>query len=359
MKNVFSPKKLPLEMSSDDLLILYKKAMEARVKLEKFNHMLEISPVQETAIMFFSLNESVESTKIEGTQATFDEVIEAEITGKINTDIQEVRNYMEALEVGNNLLKTFPISTRMILKLHEIILKDSRGQNRNPGEYRKTQNFIGPTNKIEDASYIPPEPQLVNEYMSNLEKYINDELEDDIDPIIKAGIIHAQFETIHPFLDGNGRLGRILMILYLLEKKVISKPAFFMSEYLEKNKYKYYALLNGLRTENPSWVEWLSFFLDAAIKQSEAYIEKLTRIENLLTELLEFTKTNNMNPLFVFAIFKKPYFTIKDIESMVGVSYNAANTNIKKLLTTGRIFPDDKKRNKTYRFYDLLDILRK
>ena len=139
MKNPFSPKKLPLEMSSDDLLILYKKAMEARVKLEKFNHMLEISPVQETAIMFFSLNESVESTKIEGTQATFDEVIEAEITGKINTDIQEVRNYMEALEVGNNLLKTFPISTRMILKLHEIILKDSRGQNINPGEYRKTQ----------------------------------------------------------------------------------------------------------------------------------------------------------------------------------------------------------------------------
>lgn len=359
MKRPFVPKKLPLEINSDDLVKLYKKCTNARVKLERFNYMLENSPVQETAIMFFSLNESVESTKIEGTQATFDDVLESEITGETNTDVQEVKNYMEALNAGKELLARIPISTRMFLELHEIILKDSRGRNRSPGEYRKTQNFIGPTTKIEDASYIPPEPQLVIDYISNLEKYINDEIEQDLDPIIKAGIIHAQFETIHPFLDGNGRLGRILMILYLLDKKVITKPAFFMSEQLEKNKFKYYALLNNLRTENPAWFEWLSFFLDSAIAQSDFYIEKLSRIENLLKEMLIFAKDNNINPIFVSAIFKKPFFTIKDMEKMVGVSYNAANSNIKKLLKTGKIYSDDRKRNKTFRFYDLVDILRK
>lgn len=274
-------------------------------------------------------------------------------------DIQEVKNYMEALHEGKKLLERIPISTRMFLDLHKIILKNSREKNRNPGEYRKTQNFIGPTTKIEDASYIPLEPQLVVDYISNLEKYINDEIEQDLDPIIKAGIIHAQFETIHPFLDGNGRLGRILMILYLLDKKVITKPAFFMSEQLEKNKFKYYALLNNLRTENPAWFEWLSFFLDSAIAQSDFYIEKLSNIESLLKEMLIFANENNINPIFITAIFRKPFFTIKDMETMVGVSYNAANNNIKKLLKTGKIYSDDKRRNKTFRFYNLVDILRK
>lgn len=358
MKKPFIPEKLPLKINSEELLKLYKKSTEARVKLERFNHMLENSPVQETAIMFFSLNESVESTKIEGTQATFDDILESEVTGNSNTDIQEVKNYMEALDLGRRMLERLPISTRMFLELHRVILKNSRGENRSPGEYRKTQNFIGPTTKIEDASYIPPEPQRVDEYMSNLEKYINDEVEQDIDPIIKAGIIHAQFETIHPFLDGNGRLGRILMILYLLDKKIITKPAFFMSEQLEKNKYKYYALLNNLRSETPAWYEWLSFFLDSALSQSDFYIDKLTRIENLFKEMLDFADSNGVNRSFILAIFERPFFTLKDIEKLTGNSYNSVNLNIKKLLKTGKIYSDDRKRNRTFRFYDLVDILR-
>lgn len=356
MKIPFAPKILPLNLKSDDLLKLYKKVTEARVKLEKFNHLLSVSPVQEAAIMFFSLNESVESTKIEGTQATFEQVMEAEVSGKTNTDIQEVHNYLEALFWGAERLNRLPISTRLILELHQIILKDSRGQNRSPGEYRKIQNFIGP---IEDASYIPPEPQEVPKFMSNLEKYINDELEDDIDPLIKAGIIHAQFETIHPFLDGNGRLGRILIILYLLDQKVINKPTFFMSEHLEKNKFKYYALLNNLRKEDPEWLEWLSFFLDAGISQSEHYIAKLLKIDALYDEFLKFATENSINPIYINAIFSKPFFTVTEIEKITNQSYQATSFNIKKLLKSGKIYPDDKKRNKMYRFYDLVDILRK
>lgn len=358
MKKSFTPNLLPLNLSAENLLSLYKKVVTARTKMERFNLLLETNPVKESAIMFFSLNESVESTKIEGTQATFDEVMEAELTGDSNTDIQEVKNYLDAIYKGQDLLKTIPISTRMILQLHQIILNNSRGKNRSPGEYRKTQNFIGPTDKIEDATYIPPEAQKLDELMSNLEKYINDEIIEDIDPLIKCGIVHAQFETIHPFLDGNGRIGRILMILYLLDKKVINKPIFFISEHLEKNKFKYYALLNNLRTDKPAWYEWLNFFLDSAIAQSDAYILKLEKIESLFHEMFAFSDKNNVNFDVLMAIFRKPVFSIKEIEKESGLSYNAVNTNVKKLILTGKIYKDDKKRNSVYRFYDLLDILR-
>ena len=359
MKKSFLPKILPIELNDKDLLKLYKKSAEAKVKLTKFNMLLENSPVQETAIMFFSLNESVESTKIEGTQATFDEVLESEITGNKNTDVQEILNYLEALQVGFKSLDRTSINTRLFLELHKIILKNSRGENRSPGEYRKIQNFIGPSNRIEDASYIPPEPQKVEEYISNLEKYINDEIEDDIDPLIKAGIIHAQFETIHPFLDGNGRLGRILITLYLLDKKLIYKPTFFLSEHLKKNKYKYYALLNKLRNDNPNWPGWLEFFLEVAVAQSDFYIEKLQKVEELFAEMTKFAEGNEIDKNIVMFLFKKPFFRIIDISSTLSCSYNKARTSTLKLSEAGKVFADDKRRNKIFRFYDLIDIFKK
>jgi len=358
MKKPFVPKELPIVLGVECENRLHRKVVDIRVKINRFDMMLERSPVSETAMMFFSLNESVESTKIEGTQATFDEVVESQTTGKINTDIQEVNNYLEALSMGEDLLKNIPISTRMFHQLHKILLKDSRGENRSPGEYRKIQNFIGPTDKIKDASYIPPEPQLVAGYMGNLEKYINDEFDDDIDPLIKAGIIHAQFETIHPFLDGNGRLGRILIMLYLLDKKVISKPSFFISEELEKNKFKYYAMLNNLRSDKPKWEEWLEFFLVSASNQADKYINKLERVEELYYYMKNYAEENNIDEKYVRSVFNHLIFTVKDIQNELGVSYNAALSNIKKLADSGKIFSDNSMRNKIYRFYDLLDVLR-
>lgn len=358
MKNLFSPPLLPIVLEDKELLKLYKKSIDIRVKIAQFNIMLENSPVQEIVTMFFSLNESVQSTKIEGTQATFDDVLESEITGDKNTDIQEILNYLEALQIGSEMLKRIPISTRIFLELHRIILKNSRGENRSPGEYRRIQNFIGPTSRIEDASYIPPEPQKVEEYISNLEKYINDEIFDDIDPIIKAGIIHAQFETIHPFLDGNGRLGRIITILYLLDKKLITKPAFFVSEHLEKNKYKYYALLNNLRKEEPNWTEWLDFFLEAALSQSDFYITKLKKVEELFDKMNKFAEENGIDKNIIMFLFKNPFFTMNSICKTLNCSYNKARVSTLKLVSSGKIYADDKRRNKTFRFYDLVDILR-
>ncbi|MCT4564378.1 MAG: Fic family protein [Maledivibacter sp.] len=357
MLKPFTPNYLPISLSEDNIIYLYKLTIDARVKIERFNSLLERSIISDEALVFFSLHESIESTRIEGTQTTFSQIMESDITGESNNDIQEVKNYLDALEYGKQKLKLIPISTRMFFELHSIILKDSRGQNRSPGEYRKIQNFIGPTSNIKDATYIPPEPNLISDYMSNLEKYINDDYEDNLDYLIRAGIIHAQFESIHPFLDGNGRLGRILIMLYLLDKKVISKPSFFLSEELEKNKYKYYGLLNNLRTTTPKWKDWLEFFLISSAKQANKNIEKLTKIESLSNNLLNYAKEHGIRKDLIDFIFRKPFFTVNDVQTNLNISYNTANSHIQKLLASNKIFPDDRKRNRIFRFYEILDIL--
>jgi Fic family protein len=266
-------------------------------------------------------------------------------------------NYLEAIHHGQARLKTLPISTRLFHELYEIILKESRGQNRSPGEYRKIQNFIGPTGDIKDASYIPPEPQRISEYIDNLEQYINGNYEDQLDILIRAGIIHAQFETIHPYLDGNGRLGRILIILYLLDNNIISKPSFFLSEELEKNKFKYYGLLNHLRNDNPQWYNWLEFFLNSATKQADRYVDKLLKIEELHAAMISLAEQNEIRVDLINFIFTKSYFTISNVQEHLGISYNTASKHVNKLVQTGRVFADDKRRNKIYRFYDIVDIL--
>lgn len=359
MKKPFHPKLLPISLLTADLIDIMKLEIDARVKIERYNSILERSPIQEEIFLIFSLDESLQSTRIEGTQATFDEVLSSEITGEKRVDVVEVLNYMRALEKGVELLKTFPISTRLLLNLHEILLKNATGESRNPGEYRKIQNFIGPTSRIEDATYIPPESNLISEYMSNLEKYINDDnMDSQLGYLVKTAIIHAQFESIHPFLDGNGRMGRILIILYLLSKNVISKPTFFISQELERNKFKYYALLNNLRNENPNWIEWIRFFLKSSISQAEYYVNKLEKIEALYNDLLKVSESYNIRMDIIKHIFKSPVFDIVSVQNKLGISYNTVKSNIDKLIKSGKIYPDDKKRNKTYRFYDLLDIMR-
>lgn len=358
MKKPFNPKLLPLEIENEIKLKTMEKLIEARLKINEFDILLEKSPVGEIALNLFSLNESVQSTKIEGTQATFVDLIESNVTGVKSQDLQEIQNYIEALEIGQELLKSIPISTRMFHKLHSILLGNSRGSNRSPGEYRKIQNFIGPNNKVEDATYIPPEPQNIDSLIGNLENYINYQMSGDLDPLLKVAIIHAQFETIHPYLDGNGRLGRVLIMLYLLDSKVISKPSFFISEELEKNKFKYYALLNDLRTEDPSWLNWLNFFLDSAVKQADKYLYKLKKVDEYYSKVIKFAADNNIHINYVNIMFEKIVFTAKDFHGKIEASPNTINKNINKLVQAKFLYSDDKKRNKVYRAYDLLDILR-
>jgi Fic family protein len=359
MKKPFHPKFLPISIQTDDLIDILKLETEARVKIERYNSILERSSIKEEILLMFSVDESLQSTRIEGTQTTFDEVISSDITGNKKVDVIEVENYLDALKQGVELLSYLPISTRLILMIHRTVLENARGAGRSPGEYRKIQNFIGPTSKIEDATYIPPEANFIAEYMNNLEQYINnDDLDVKLGYLVKTAIIHAQFESIHPFLDGNGRIGRILIILYLISKKVINKPTFFISQTLEKNKFKYYTLLNNLRTENPKWVDWIKFFLNSSITQAEYYVNKLEKIESLYNDLIKIAEENHIRNDLIRFIFTTPIFNIATVQKRLGISNNAVRNNVDKLITSGKIYPDDKKRNKTYRFYDLLDIMR-
>jgi len=324
------------------------------LKKSKINEDFLITPL--------SLQEAFQSTKIEGTQVTFDEVLEFDIDKKENNDeAQEVLNYYDALQYGKKVLSRLPISTRLFKELHEMLLSGGvRGESRAPGEYRSVQNFLGPEGcTMETATFVPPAPQLVDDCMSNLEKYIN-EPNDDLHPLVRIAIIHAQFETIHPFLDGNGRIGRILIPLYLYDVNLIDFPNLFISETLEKDKHKYYRLLNGTRKAE-GWNEWVKFFLESVNKQALKNIDTIEDIDNLYKKDLERTMDliNSTNVVdLVKTMFQRPIFNVKMISSLAGIPDSTCRRYLSILEEEQIIYSDNKMRNRKYYYYNLLDLLR-
>lgn len=358
----FLPLKLPITEKINPIFFL-NTLVDASTNVGKFQVMLKNSKINaDFLINPLILQEAVQSTKIEGTQVTFDEILESEIDQKQKSnDIQEVFNYYNALKFGEQFLSRIPISTRLFKELHSILLSNGvRGGHRAPGEYRTIQNFIGPEGcTIETATFVPPEPQLVNDYMSNLEKYINNPT-DDLHPLVRIAIIHAQFETIHPFLDRNGRIGRILIPLYLYEYKVIDSPNFFISETLEKDKYKYYRLLNGTRQKS-EWNEWIQFFLESVNKQAIKNIKLIEDINKLYEkDLLTAMKSvsNNNIVKIIDVMFKQPIFNTKTISSLTGIADTTCRRYLNLLEDKKIIYSDNKTRNKKYYYYGLLDLLR-
>lgn len=357
----YIPYKLPIDHLID-ISYFMKELLESVEKITEYQTMLKNSKINPNLLLApITIKEALQSTRIEGTQATLDEVLESEADEKIkNKDVREVMNYFEALIRGKELLNTLPISTRLFKELHKILLSgDVRGKDRNPGEYRRTQNYIGPDGcTIEKATFVPPEPQLVDEYMSNLEKYIN--TDDDMHPLVKVAIIHAQFETIHPFLDGNGRIGRILIPLFLYYKRKINEPNFFISDALEKDKHKYYKLLNETRAKD-NWNEWIKFFLKAASEQAKKNIKLIREVENLYQQHVELaTKAiRSTNIIKVMdEIFNRPIFTVKTIKRHTGLSDSTVRNYLSKLEEINLIYSDDSLRDKKYYYYDLLDLIR-
>lgn len=375
MKKPYVPFDLPLNELVDVNYFL-NELIDAATYLTLYDKCLAKSKLDPSLLMgHISLKEAVQSTRIEGTQATLSDMLEHNADEKIiNTDILEVLNYSKALSIGESMLRDFPISVRFIKRLHSTLLEGNvRGKNRNPGELRSIQNFIGPSGcTINNATFIPPEPQLVPEYMSNLEKYIN-EPEDNLNELIRIAIIHAQFETIHPFLDGNGRIGRILIPLYLYDKSVLKRPIFFLSESLEKDKFKYYKLLNDVRVSisednyesdfvvaKKNWCEWIKFFLEAVTTQSQKNIDLIERIDTLYEETIEsLRKVIGSDRVIDIARFmlKNPIFTKKKMSEELGYPVSTVGNYLSKLENENIIFSDGRVRNKKYYLYSLIEIL--
>lgn len=372
MKKPYVPFTLPIDKLIN-INEFINELLEANKLIGIYQVLLSKSKIDPNLLLTpITLQEAIQSTKIEGTQVTLDDMLEYEADeSNKNTDIEEVINYSRALRAGGDLLKRIPISSRLIKEMHKILLSgEVRGNSRNPGEFRGIQNFIGPQGcTIQTASYIPPEPQLVPDCMSNLEKYIN-EPTDNLNDLIRIAIIHAQFETIHPFLDGNGRIGRILIPLYLYDRKLISAPNFFISESLEKDKFKYYKLLNDTRVVasqtsaediSQRWNVWIKFFINAIIIQANKNIILIDQIDNLYNKTLNNCKDLiNSNKLIdiVNVMFDKPIFTKKKVLEKVDIPSSTLGVYLNKLEEKQIIYSDGKVRNKKYYFYDLINILR-
>lgn len=374
--------KLPVKVSSSEALILYKKLAHVKSLIGKLNSELNHSIASKEMLQILSLNESVQSTRIEGTQVTFADMIDNATTNKNNKskEIAEVENYRKALEAGVEMIQSDnPITSKMLKQLHAILMSgDVRGTVSGAGQFRKVENFIGPSRRKEDAVYIPVAANMIDDYMTNLEYYINSTphisfediknnlengyelLDESSDPLIKTAIIHGQFESIHPFLDGNGRLGRILIVLSFMADKLIDSPVFFISEELERERVRYYNRLNGIRGNDPDWFSWIEFFLDASERMAETLLNKLANIDSHTQKGLELinNRKSTLSTVWLFSI-SRPFTTATETASSLNIAPQTARKHLNRLTELGLIERDNsKKRNRVYINYDLLQLLR-
>lgn len=362
---------LPPVVKTDEALKLYHQAAHIERLIGKVNAELSYSIANINILQILTLNESIQSTRIEGTQVTFTDMIDQAVVSEKTKAVTEVDNYREALNAGVEELENgFPISSRLFKKLHRILMQGkARGTTSSAGEFRKIQNFIGPTNDIKDAVYIPISADKIPDYMNNLEYFINgahhasfdtvavDEgytaLNQDSNSLIKLAITHAQFESIHPFLDGNGRMGRILIVLSSMMDQTIEYPVFFISEELEKERIKYYNRLNAVRGDDPDWYAWISFFLESTERMANSMIEKLENISKLAKEGIKKLPMTDKGKNVWFYTVANPFCTANEVASYLNISSTTARTYLNRLADAGLIEKDQsKKRNILYVNYE-------
>ncbi len=308
----------------------------ANAELARFDGILQGILNPHVLLSPLTTNEAVLSSKIEGTRATLQEVLVFEANPKANNekynDIQEILNYRKAMAFAVDWLNDRHITLGMIKQTHYILLDGTRGENKMPGEFRNTQNWIGaPGSSIDQASFIPPSPLVLQECLDNFEKYLS---YDEQDPLVQMAIIHAQFEIIHPFNDGNGRLGRMLIPLFLFQKKQLVLPMFYISAFLEKHRERYIATLKNI-TDNSDWDSWIIFFLDAISEQAKINTQKARAIIDLyeskkrrISELIRSQFVINV----VDTIFKMPIFNTMDFVNASGIPKPSASRFIKILV---------------------------
>ncbi|WP_323695911.1 Fic family protein [Staphylococcus pseudintermedius] len=369
---------LPPQVTLENALDLYKSVAEINSLIGALNTQINHSLVSTQMIQLLTLSESVQSTRIEGTQVTFLDIIEETPNEQKSTEVTEVLNYKDALDYGVMQIKNGnPITTRLIHELHKILMgRNTRGTTVSSGEFRRIQNFIGPSSNIKDAVYIPVPAHEIDDYMTNWEHYINRVkhpsfnqvlkegytlLDEQSDPLIKTAIMHAQFESIHPYLDGNGRLGRILIVLNMMAESAVNAPIFFVSEELERERLRYYNLLNSVRGSHADWYKWIHFYLRACQRMILNLQTKLENIETLAKEgLKKINQAAGSKIMDVwFYTFTTPNVTVKYAAKSLNMSENTARMHLNTLVELGMIDVDHaRKRNKVYVNYDLLQILR-
>jgi len=356
----FKPSALPPELNIDSDMV--KKLVEANRDLVRLDTAAKLIPNAELFISMYVRKEALISSQIEGTQCTLDDVLDPKLDSNANLDVADVVNYVKACSYAIERLENLPLCSRLLREIHEQLLSGVRGQEKNPGEFRKSQNWIGAANcSLKEARYIPPNVDDMRWAMDDLERYMNEG--DDYDPLIRIALIHYQFETIHPFLDGNGRVGRLMILLYLIEQGFISKPIIYISYFLKKNQIEYYDRISEVR-RNGNYEQWISFFLEAvsaAAKDSLDTVEKLNVLHEQNIQKLPKTSRSNDNVRKLFDYIEQyPIIDIKKTSEVLQISYNTVSSSIKKLEQIGVLKQTtNASRNRVFSYEDYLHILRK
>ena len=303
--------------------------------LGKLDSYSQFIPNVDLFIHLLVTNESVTSSRIEGTQTNMDEALlpESEIPMERRNDRIEVLNYTEALNSAIERLAQLPLSTRLLCEAHRTLLQGVRGEHKNPGEFRTSQNWIG--SSLKSAVFVPPRYELVGPLMGDLENFLhNDQIH--VPKLIRIAIAHYQFETIHPFLDGNGRIGRLLITLYLVDQKMLGKPLLYLSRFFEQKKEYYYSALTRVRTHN-ELLEWVKYFLigvqetaDHGVGTLEQVLKLKTEMENEITS--KFGRRISSAYLLLQQLFQKPFVTIADVCQCCNLSAKPANDLVQEFV---------------------------
>lgn len=353
------PPNPPIALSGE----LVAKLVDANKKLAALDGLSARIPNMDLFVSMYVRKEALLSSQIEGTQCTLDDILNPLIEENTNRNVSDVVNYIKATEFALNRLHSLPLCNRLIKETHAVLMEGVRGQEKSPGEFRYSQNWIGGQGStIRNARYIPPNPEDMQTAMSDLEKYMNGD--DSLDPLIQAALIHYQFETTHPFLDGNGRVGRLLITLFLMEKGILSHPALYISYFLKMNRIEYYDRMMQVR-KTGDYEQWVMFFLQAlsdSAGDAIQTIDALTALHNQsVAKLGTFSKRQQTNLLKLFAYIEtNPIIDIQKTAAALGLSYNTVSKMVTILVDEGILWQTDKAgKAKIYSYADYLDILRK
>lgn len=306
----------------------------------------------------FIRREAVLSSRIEGTRTSLGELLASEAGAAVDRDpedLREVANYVVALEYGVRRLPALPLSLRLLREVHEHLMRGVRGDSATPGDFRRTQNWIGrPGSTLATATYVPPPADLMVDCLGDLEKYLHD---DSLPPLAHAALVHSQFEAIHPFLDGNGRVGRLLITLSLIEKGVLQTPLLYLSAYFEATREEYYARLLGV-TQRGEWEEWLVYFFSGVTSQAEDALRRIERIVDLMQDWRDRLAAGTTALRALELLVENPYWTVRAIGQRLNVAFTTAQRAIDRLESAGIVrLTREAQRNRVYVAREILRVL--
>jgi len=353
----FVPNQLPFKIKIDN--VLQSLLSEADQALGRLDGITELLPDADFFVLMYIGKEATLSSQVEGTQATFSDLLKAEAhieDAEANNDVDEIQNYVRAMNYGLKRLETLPLSLRLIREIHKELLSGVRGQGKTPGAFRKSQNWVG-GHSIETASFVPAPPNEMMPLLANFEKYLHDKTPAPV--LLKTAMAHMQFEAIHPFLDGNGRIGRLLVTLYLCQQQVLRKPLLYLSEFFRENRQEYYDRLSAAHDRDD--IEgWLRFFLQGvsstAGKATGTAGKVLALREHDMRAATSLGAVSENAVKLLNHLYQEPYVRIKDVEAIVGLSNPNAIALIARMSKLGILTEiTGRKRNKIFAYSRYID----